>query len=94
MGLEYLTMDITYRVKDGHFDIDGNINRQGQSSLIEAFLSGQIGRELDNRKRNEQDAYHITFKWYPEDDTIDVTSDTGNKGLRDGILMSILHKLD
>lgn len=93
MSLEYLTMDITYQVKDGHFDIAGDVNEQGQSTLIETFLHSQLGRGVDDSKPNEQDVYHITFKWYPEDDTIRVASDTGNKGLRDGILISLLHKL-
>lgn len=93
MSLEFLTMKITYQIKDGQFSISGNLgDKNFQSELIGRFLMEEIGKGADNTKPNEQDIYNITFKWYPENDLIEVTSDTGNKGLRDGILMDVLKR--
>ena len=38
--------------------------------------------------------YHIRLEWYSENDRIKVSSDTGNKGLLEGILMHYLKNLD
>ena len=48
---------------------------------------------MDDRPPNEYDVYPICFRWYPDNDDIVVSSDTGNKGLRDGILYRVLEKL-
>ena len=89
----HLTMDVTYH-ENGKFEIDGNINKKGQSSIIRAFLRGQTGKGKDPNPINQQDTYHISLRWFPEDDSIIAKYDTGNKGLRDGILIYVLSKLE
>ena len=51
-------------------------------------------RKADNSKANRRDVYHITLKWDPQQDDICISDDTGNKGLRDGILMDFLRQLN
>lgn len=93
MSLDYLTLDIIYNVNNDKFEIKGDVNKRGQEELISNVLREQIGNGRDDKKAIERETYHIQLKWYPENDTIEVSSDTGNKGLRDGILMHYLKNL-
>ena len=94
MSLDYLTLDLKYNVKTEKFEVKGDVNITGQRELVENFLRGQIGAGIDESKPNRQSEYSIILNWHPADDTIKVSSDTGNKGLRDGILMQFLSTLD
>jgi len=90
----YLGMIIEFTKKDGNFKIDTNIKNDEQlANIIENFLYRQIGKGIDERKVIEKDIYHFVIKWYPENDNIIVLHDTGNLGLRDGILKYILSRL-
>ena len=62
--------------------------------IVEAFLINQIGAGEDRNKANELDVYQITLDWYPHLDRIESTSNTGNRGLREGILMRFLGTLN
>lgn len=93
MSLDCLVLDIKYHRGSDKFEVEGDINQEEQKDIVETFLSTQIGRGIDESKPNEKDTYRIRLEWYPEDDTIKVSSDTGNKGLRDGILMHYLESL-
>jgi len=86
---------ITYskKAKKYQFRSKGNVKPNNRISIIEAFLQDQIGKGKDESKRNEKDVYHVKLRWHPENDTIVVKSDTGNKGLTAGILMAYLKKL-
>lgn len=92
MSGDYLTIDIIYPL-EGKFELKGDVNREGQIEIIDGFLRNQIGKGEDKKQSNKQDIYHISLKWFPRDDTIQVSDDTGNKGLRDGILMDVLNKI-
>ncbi|MGD9275819.1 MAG: hypothetical protein PVJ67_01455 [Candidatus Pacearchaeota archaeon] len=89
-----LTLDIKYHLKEDEFEINSNIREGGRKDLVETFLRSQIGKGKDKRKANERDVYSIRLEWYPQNDDIIVSSDTGNKGLREGILMHYLETLD
>jgi len=93
MSAGYLTCRIQYDVKKDEFIVNGDLNREGRSEVIEGFLRGQMGKGRDRTKPEKRDVYHITLNWYPENDRIEVSSDTGNKGLREGILMRYLARL-
>lgn len=93
MNEQFLTMDLTFSVKNASFNIDGNVKKEKQSDLIIAFLRTQLGQGIDNSEANKQDKYHISIKWFPHLDRFQITSDTGNKGLRDGILRTVSAKL-
>ena len=90
----YLTLNIKYYINSDQFEVGGNVNRKGREELVSTFLRGQIGAGKDDSKPNEKDTYNTQLKWYPENDRIEVRSDTGNKGLRDGILVHYLKNLN
>ena len=94
MTLDSLTLDIKYSIKSDKFEIRGDVNDAGQRELVETFLSSQMGAGTDESKPNILNEYSIILKWYPGDDTFKVSCDTGNKLLRDGILMRFLAKLN
>ena len=94
MSLEHLTMEIAYDIKKSTFKISSDMKEKAYPEIIEGFIRSQIGAGRDTSKPNELDVYHITLKWYPEDDTITASSDTGNKGLREGILLDVLKQLE
>lgn len=91
--LEHLTLDITYDMNSEEFSIKSDAKKEAYADLISAFLRLQMGAGEDKSKANEQDVYHITIKWQPHNDVFEASSDTGNKGLREGILLDILDKL-
>ena len=93
MSLDYLTLDIKYDVGRCEFEVGGDVNRDGQAGIVENFLATQMGAGVDSRKRNEQETYSIKLRWYPQNDMFKVESDTGNNGLRDGILQCFLGSL-
>ncbi len=93
MSLDYLTMNIRYNIRKDKFEINGDVAPKGQYELVETFLRSQVGAGEDKSKLNRKEAYNIQFKWYPDRDLIEVSSDTGNKALRDGILLFLLGNL-
>jgi len=72
--------------------LESNLNISWQMSLIENFLREQTGKGEGKSKINEEDVYYVTLTWNPENDAIKCTYNTGNKGLRDGILYATLRK--
>lgn len=89
-----LFMDIAYDVNKRTFEISGNLNEVGQKTILETFLQHQVGAGKDNSKPNKRNVYNIHFKVDLSYDVIKVSDNTGNKGLRDGILMDIYRQLD
>ncbi|MFA5176347.1 MAG: hypothetical protein WC413_03775 [Candidatus Nanoarchaeia archaeon] len=85
--LDYLTVDIFYNVKTDKYKIEGTVKSEKVPDILEAFLTTQMGKGEDTNKPKRQENYHITIEWYPIDDRFVVKSDTGNKSLRDGILL-------
>jgi len=94
MANDHLTLGITYHIADGKFDVSGDVKEEKQSDLIYDFLRTQMGAGEDNRKANEQDVYHIQLKWFLHMDRFEPSSDIGNYGLRDSILMDVASKLE
>jgi len=86
-----LVLDIIYNVKKDQFTLGGDIKKGLEGDLIEEFLRRQIGAGEDKRKASEQDNYYIRIVLRLENDSITAFSDTGNKGLRDGILYRFLN---
>ncbi len=89
-----LTMDIEYDVNSDEFKITGDIKKQKQKDLIAEFLRGEIGAGVNNSPPVEREKYHIRIEWYPHLDRFKVSYDTGNKSLRDGILLRIISEQD
>jgi hypothetical protein len=87
-------IDIEYDISEpDKFKIDGNIADQLYMGLMSDFVRSQIGKGEDTTEPNILDVYHIHIEMDMSTDTFIVRSDTGNKGLRDGILMDILQRL-
>ncbi|MCU0642047.1 MAG: hypothetical protein MUF61_00505 [archaeon] len=93
MTNDYLSMCIKYSMGSRKFKITGNVSREGRIRILEAFLREQMGAGVDNSEANRKGNYRILLKWYPENDDIACTYNTGNKGLRDGILKDVLSRL-
>lgn len=91
--LDYLFMNIAYDINKRTFKITGNLNKVGQKTILEAFLQAQVDAGIDNSKANERDVYNIRFKVDLSYDNIRVSDNTGNKGLREGILIDVYREL-
>lgn len=94
MGLDCYTFEIQYDINKDKFSVIGDLNKQGQEELIDTWLRMQMGRGKDHSPANKLDVYKICLQWTPHMDVISVKDNTGNKGLREGILMHYLSILD
>ena len=93
MDLGYLTLEIEYNTKTSEFKLGGNIKSEQHAEIISNFLRTQIGAGRDDRQPVQKEVYNITL-CVGLDDSFDVIYNTGNKGLRDGILLDVLRRLD
>ena len=89
----YLTMNISYFLKEGDFKITGNISKEGQSEVLGNILFGEFNRGKDNREADKREEYNLKIDWYPHKDRFEISDNTGNYGLRDSILLDIFKKL-
>jgi len=89
-----LVMNITFPINEPEkFKVEGNVRPERQADLIREFLRGQIGQGSDPAEPNFLDVYHVRIEIDLSDDSFRVSSDTGSKGLRDGILMDVAERL-
>lgn len=91
---EYLTLDIIFYMQENRYETKSDMTLEGQINLLEWFLMDQSGAGGDGREAIDRKVYRITLKWNPDHDQITCDYNTGNKGLREGILTSVLKKLD
>ena len=89
-----LSAEIQYDISKDKFSMSSEMTLEGLVEIIENFIRGQMGEGEDKTAPNEQDVYHFRITWDPTEDDIRVSSDTGNKGLREGILMHFLRHVD
>ena len=94
MDKEYLEMVVDYNLRADTFQIRGDLNQEGQREIIENFIRSQIGEGKDTRQPKRQEVYHVSLKWYPENDRFVFADDTGNKSLSLGILGDVLKRLN
>jgi hypothetical protein len=92
MALDSLTMRVKYHLKEDRFEVEGDIKPEKYRNIVSSFLSSQMDEGEDKRKANELEVYCIKLTWYPHTDRIESRSNTGNLGLRDGILLHFLNK--
>jgi len=102
---EKLFLDLSYTIgngmKEDKFSIKSNLPKTAQISLLESFLASNMSMEEEKTSLKTGKSYHISLKYSPkslsdrrfEGDRIEVSYDTKNKGLRDGILMRVLGSL-
>lgn len=84
---------IKYNLKKDSFSHETNIKKTEISEIVATYLRAQIGQGVDNSKPNELDIYTIKLKLELYRDAFKVTDDTGNLGLRDGLLMEFSRRI-
>lgn len=90
---QQLYLSLRYDLKKDAFQVDSDIKPERRADVVEDFLRSQMGEGADPNPATEQDQYHIRLMLDLSDDTFRVEYDTGNKGLREGILMRYLEVL-
>jgi hypothetical protein len=89
-----LFIDITFPISEREqFKIDTNVKDDKIADVISEFLRSQIGAGRDENEPHVREVYRIRLELDLADDSFTTYSDTGNKGLRDGILMEVVQKL-
>lgn len=91
-----LTMKITFPMKElrPKPTIKSDIKREYWEEVLSGFLQDQMGKGKDNTPAEERDEYEIIIQLDVSDDSFYVKHNCGNKGLRDGILMEVLRRID
>ena len=84
-----LVLELTYCVSKGTYTCKGNVKKATRADLITGFLRTQIGAGKDDSEATDKDIYNIRVECDLSADSFSCSSDTGNKGLRDGILATI-----
>lgn len=102
---EKLFLNLSYTIgkcnTEDKFSIKSNLPKTGQISLLESFLSSHISKKEEKISLKIGKPYHISLKYSPESrsdrrfvgDRIEVSYDTKNQSLRDGIIMRVLGSL-
>lgn len=89
-----LGIDFEYDVSTGKVTrLTTNVKRDKVVELLTEFLRGQIGQGADERQATERDRYAIKIRLDLADDQFSSSSDCGNYGLRDGIIMAAITQL-
>lgn len=89
-----LFIDIEFPIgKPEELKVRSDVREDRRAELIWEFLRSQMGAGADNSPPAERDVYHIRMDIDLSEDRFSVRSDTGNKGLRDGILMDVARRL-
>lgn len=90
-----LVIKITYNYDDpSKTAIKTNVKKELVVDMLEEWLRGQIGQGEDKNPANKKAEYQIDIWIDLSYDRFSVKSDTGNKGLTCGIVMSLLNQLD
>lgn len=89
-----LYFNVAFTIETGKFEIDSNIKPEHQAEIVSNFLRNQMGAGKDKSTPNKLDVYHIKLELDLSDDSFGSLHDCGNKGLRDGILLEVLGKLE
>jgi|GEM_PF-3423805 len=87
-------MTIKFTMRSETYEISGDIKPDKYGEILENFLYLQIGAGEDKSRPKKKPVYTITIGWQPADDTFTCKYDTGNKSLRDGILLRVLGQLN
>lgn len=92
---ERLNVEVTYSVDnpDG-FKIRTDVKDELVAEFIGEFLLGRIGAGEDSAKAEERETYTIHIQLDLCGDVWHTKHNCGNKGLRDGILMDVMRRLE
>jgi hypothetical protein len=85
---------IAFNLKEpGKTVIRTNAKEEALEEILEAWISGQQGSGKDESKPEQKDEYNIEIRLDLSFDRFTTASDTGNKSLTCGIVMSIFSRL-
>ncbi len=85
---------VKYNLEADTAIITTNLKRGKVKEFIQEYLATQIGAGEDKSQPNSKKEYEIRIECDLNGDIFRVHSDTGNKGLREGILLHVLQKSD
>ena len=89
-----LFIEVTYPVmRPAEFSIKTNVKDGKVPEVIEEFLRAQMGKGKDSSPPNRLQEFKIRLELDLDGDKFSSSTDTGNLGLRDGILMDIVRRL-
>lgn len=77
-----------------NFSLETDVRTEFVPELIFDFLRSQIGGGVDESLPEERDVYNIHLQLNLEGDIWCCKHDCGNLGLRDGILLDVLKRLN
>jgi hypothetical protein len=82
-----LHIELNYSISEKSATIAGtNIKESYIDDFLAEVVHSQVGKEKDFSKAKELEVYNILLKCDLSYDKISISSNTGNKGLTDGIL--------
>lgn len=87
-------MTIRFDTRTDKAEITSNIKDEMRAEVLSDFLRSQMGGGKDKSPANKKDVYEISLVLDLTDDSYRCSHDCGNKGLREGILMSVLQGLE
>ena len=90
-----IRVEIVHNVKNPDKSlIRTNVRKGMVSGILGEWIHSQIEKDEDESRAKEKDVYQIVIELDLRDDTFHTTSNTGNKGLTAGIILSIMSGLD
>lgn len=90
-----IIIEIVYNLKEpDKTEIKTNAKKEALEEILGAWLTDQVGKGRDDRKPVKKEEYRVVIGLNLNDDSFLTNSDTGNKGLTCGIVMSVFNRLD
>lgn len=90
-----LFINLTYPIScPANFKCASNVATEKQAEVIREFVRSQMGMGKDNSDPANRDEYHIQLELDLSNDSFECQYDTGNKGLREGILIHVAQLMD
>jgi len=87
-------VEVKYNLKEDTAKINTNLKREVVREFIQEYIRGQFGKGKDESEPEDREEYTIRVACDLNGDIFRATSDTGNKSLRDGILMHVSSRED
>lgn len=83
-----LAIEIKWHVEENKYQIKTNMKKSYVADFLLDWMETQMGKGIDKSKREEKEIYTIKISLDMSDDSYTTITNTGNKGLTAGIVMS------
>lgn len=87
-------VEIRHNMKTGEFHRETNVKDDKVSEVLEEYIRSQMGAGKDSTPPEMRDEYTVRIGLDLSDDSFQVSSNTGNRSLRDGIVIAYLQQLE